>query len=220
MKIDSSKVLIGILIILVAFLVYRTYVPEVPNTNGPTDGMIWTLGPDDAPVKITEWSDFECPYCQGAFGSNQQVMNALKQNDPTWVPAIPVLNEFAKNGKVQLTFKHFPLSGHRNAQKAAEAAECAGAQGKFWEMHDKLFSEGVTGGVFAFKNYAAQLELNIKKFNECLDSGATARKISADNQEGQQNGISATPGFLVNGKLVKGAQSGKLFEQIVNQIAG
>ena len=147
-------------------------------------------GDEDAPVTIIEWSDFECPFCARFYRDT-----------------LPLIEEeYIKTGKVKLVFRDFPLSFHQNAQKAAEAAECAGEQGKFWEMHDLLFEQGVEGGTVGFKQYAKQLGLNTAKFNECLDSGAMASEVRKDTADGAAAGIQGTPGFLINGKLVSGAQ--------------
>lgn len=157
-------------------------------------------GDDDAPVTIIEWSDYECPFC-GRF---------YKETLPS------IEKEYIKTGKVKLVYRDFPLSFHANAQKAAEAAECAGEQDKYWEMHDLLFGSGVQGGVAGFKQYAQQLGLNTGKFNQCLDSGAMAPEIRKDFADGSAVGIQGTPGFLVNGKLISGAQPFSVFQQVID----
>ena len=157
-------------------------------------------GDKDAPVTIIEWSDFECPFC-GRF----------------YRDTLPLIEEeYIKTGKVKLVFRDFPLSFHQNAQKAAEAAECAGEQGKFWEMHDLLFEGGVQDGTAGFKQYAKQLGLNTAKFNECLDSGAMASEVRKDTADGAAAGIQGTPGFLINGKLISGAMPFSNFKQIID----
>ncbi len=156
-------------------------------------------GDDDAPVTIIEWSDFECPFC-GRFYSDT-------------LPSIE--EQYIKTGKVKLIYRDFPLSFHANAQKAAEAAECAGEQKKYWEMHDLLFENGVQGGVAGFKQYAKRLGLNTAKFDQCLDSGAMAGEVRKDMADGTTAGIQGTPGFLVNGKLVSGAQPFSVFQQVI-----
>src|SRR3989338_1136042 len=157
-------------------------------------------GDKDAPVTIVEWSDFECPFCARFF---EQTLPSIEE-------------EYIKTGKVKLIYRDFPLSFHTQAQKAAEAAECAGEQGKYWEMHDLLFEEGVQGGVAGFKQYAKQLGLNTAKFNTCLDSGAMASEVQKDMADGAAVGIQGTPGFIVNGKLVSGAQPFAVFKQVID----
>ncbi len=157
-------------------------------------------GDKDAPVTIVEWSDFECPFCARFY---QQTLPSIEE-------------EYIKTGKVKLVYRDFPLSFHPNAQKAAEAAECAGEQGKYWEMHDMLFEQGVQGGVAGFKQYAKNLGLNTAKFDTCLDSGAMAGEIQQDTADGAAAGIQGTPGFIINGKLVSGAQPFAVFKQVID----
>lgn len=159
------------------------------------------LGDKNAPVTIIEFSDFECPFCARFY---QQTLPLIKEN-------------YIKTGKVKLVYRDFPLSFHPNAQKAAEAAECAGEQGNYYEMHDLLFEKGVSGGVASFKQYAKDLGLDTTKFNECLDSGKFASEVQKDFQDGQNYGVSGTPTFFINGIKVVGAQPYNVFEQIIEQ---
>lgn len=162
-------------------------------------------GSPNAPVTIVEWSDFECPFCARFYSQT------LAQID----------EEYIKTGKVKLVYRDFPLSFHQNAQKSAEAAECAGEQGKYWEMHDLLFEQGVTGGVTQYKQFASQIGLNTAEFNTCLDSGAMAGEVQKDFNDGQRAGIQGTPGFVVNGQVVSGAQPFSVFKQIIDaELAG
>jgi len=138
------------------------------------------LGNKNAPVTIIEFSDFECPFC-GRFFS--QTLPSIKKS-------------YIDTGKVKLVYRDFPLSFHPNAQKAAEAAECAKEQGKFWEMHDLLFEKGVSGGINSFKQYAKDLGLDTVKFNSCLDSGRYTNEVQKDSQDGQSYGVSGTPTFF------------------------
>jgi protein-disulfide isomerase len=156
-------------------------------------------GDPDAPVTIVEWSDFECPFCARFYS------DTLGQID----------EQYIKTGKVKLVYKDFPLSFHPQAQKAAEASECAGKQDKFWEMHDLLFEKGVVGGVTTFKQYASDLGLDSSKFDSCLDSGETAQGVQADMALGGQSGIQGTPGFIVNGQVISGAQPFTVFQQVI-----
>lgn len=157
-------------------------------------------GDANAPVTIIEWSDFECPFCTRFY------TETLGQ----------VEKEYISTGKVRFIYKDFPLNFHANAQKAAEAAECAGEQEKYWEMHDKLFEEGVNGGVGSFKQFASDIGLDTAKFNDCLDSGEMTSEVQEDFSEGSALGISGTPGFIINGKLVSGAQPFEVFKQIID----
>src|SRR3989304_9730917 len=125
-------------------------------------------GDKNAKVTLIEFSDFQCPFC--ALYVNQTL------------PQIE--NDYIKTGKVKYVFKDFPLSIHQNAPKAAEAALCAGEQGKYWEMHDLLFKNQKALGPDNLSSYAKDLALDTSKFKECLDSGKYAAKIKKDMEEG------------------------------------
>ena len=157
-------------------------------------------GDENAPVTIIEWSDYECPFCARFYSETETLID----------------EQYVKTGKVKFVYRDFPLGFHANAQKAAEAAECAGEQGKYWEMHDLIFEQGVQGGVTGFKQYAKQLSLDTAKFDDCLDSGAMAGEIQQDMADGAAVGIQGTPGFIVNGKLVSGAQPFAVFKQVID----
>ena len=156
-------------------------------------------GDANAPVTIIEFSDYECPFCA------RFVRDTLGLID----------EQYIKTGKVKLVFRDFPLSFHAQAQKSAEAAECAGEQGKYFEMHDILFEKGVNGGVSSFKQYAKDIGLNSATFDTCLDSGSMAQEVQKDMRDGQAAGITGTPGFIINGQKVSGAQPFSVFQQII-----
>jgi len=183
---------------------------NVPANTGPSDtgtavdmtgfiddDEVW--GKDNAPVTIIEWSDYECPYCEAFYTQTEG----------------QIMKNYVETGKVKFVYRDFPLSFHPQAQKAAEAAECAGEQGKYKEMHDLLFEKGVASGVTGFKQYAKDLSLDTTKFNTCLDTGAMAAEVAKDMADGQAAGIQGTPGFLINGKLVSGAQPYQVFQQAI-----
>jgi protein-disulfide isomerase len=145
-----------------------------------------TRGPAAAPVIILEWSDFQCPFCREV----QPVLARL-------------LTEFPDT--VRLVFKDFPLRSHELAVPAALAARCAGAQERFWEYHDMLF---LTQPAFArdeLTAYARRLGLDTARFGDCLDSAAPRDAIVADQREGREAGVRATPTFFVNGRKIEGA---------------
>lgn len=157
-------------------------------------------GSFDAPVTLVEFSDFECPFCAKFAPTLDKILSDYK-------------------GKVRLVYKYYPLSFHPNAQKAAEAAECASEQGKFWEYHDKLFANLDNGfSVDNFKQWAGDLDLNTAKFNKCLDSDKYADKVQADSQEGSEKGVSGTPATFVNGELVSGALPYASFKQVIDKL--
>lgn len=154
----------------------------------------------NAPITLVEFSDFECPFCERHYPTMNQILN----NYPD---------------QVRIIYKHFPLSFHPNAQKAAESSECASEQGKFWEYHDKLFDNQPNGfSADKFKQWAVELKLNAKKFNDCLDSDKYAQKVQADFQEGAQTGVNGTPATFINGQLVSGAMPYESFKQIIDSL--
>ncbi|MBU1104686.1 thioredoxin domain-containing protein [Patescibacteria group bacterium] len=154
----------------------------------------------DSPITLVEFSCFECPFSA--------------RHNPT---LIKILDDY--KGKVRLVYKHFPLGFHPNAQKAAEASECADEQGKFWEYHDKLFENFQLGySIENFKQWAKDLGLNSGKFNDCLDSGKFAQKVRDDFQEGSAKGVNGTPATFINGQLVSGALPYESFKQIIDNL--
>jgi protein-disulfide isomerase len=161
-------------------------------------------GPKDAKITLIEYSDFECPFCLRHEDTLNQVLSNFK-ND------------------VRLVYRHYPLTSiHPEAQKAAEATECAGVQGKFWEMHDKVFAANAAGqmNVQKWKDTAKELGLDVNKFNKCLDGGEMASRVSKDMQEGSDAGVSGTPATFVNGQMVEGAVPYATFESIIKQNGG
>jgi protein-disulfide isomerase len=154
-------------------------------------------GPKDAPVTIVEFSDFQCPYCIRV------------------APTLEKLRE-AYADKIRIAFRDFPLPFHPLAPKAAEAAACAGSQGKFWEMHDKLFAVNGKLQVAELKTYATELGLDGEAFNACLDSGTLAADWKADLQAGQRYGVTGTPAFFINGRMFVGAQPYESFAAVID----
>jgi protein-disulfide isomerase len=172
----------------------------VPKVQVAAEGQL--KGEPSAPITIVEFSDFECPFCSKAEASVKQVMEAYK-------------------GKVRLYFRDFPLPFHSKAQKAAEAALCAAEQGKFWEMHETLFANQQALDVPALKEHAKKLTLDAKKFGECLDSGSMASKVEASKKAGESVGVTGTPAFFINGRMISGAQPFEKFKELIdNELAG
>ena len=163
--------------------------------GGPDDP---SIGPDSAPVEIVEFSDFECPYCR---------------------QAAPVLKQVAAEhrGQVRLVWKDFPLPAHPSAESAAEAAHCAQAQGKFWEYHDVLFRNQHALAPQNLGKLAAEVDLNVNEFNECVGSGRYRTKVAAGLDEGKSAGVSATPTVFINGRLVMGAVPIDMYRRIVRE---
>jgi len=184
--------------------------PREPTAPAPTVDMEKLIddddvkGSDDAPVTIVEFSDYECPFCK----------RHVEQTYPQ------IVEKYVDTGKVNYVFRDFPLSFHKNAQKASEAAECAGDQDKYYEMHDLLFAQGVAGGVDSYKGFAGDLGLDQSEFDNCLDSGKHAQEVQQDMRDGASAGVKGTPGFIINGKLVSGAQPYSVFEAAIEEALG
>jgi protein-disulfide isomerase len=155
-------------------------------------------GPEDAPVTIVEFSDFECPYCS-------RVVPTLKR----------VKEEYGD--QVRLVFKQYPLPSHPHAQKAGEASLCAHDQGKFWELHDAMFEDQQNLGPEALVAKAERLGLDVGTFRECLQSGRYAEAVEEDLREGARAGVSGTPAMFVNGRLVSGAVPYEQIAQVIDE---
>jgi protein-disulfide isomerase len=151
-----------------------------------------------APIEIVEFSDFQCPFCQRAFPTVQQVL--------------------AKYGdKVHLVYRHFPLSIHPNARGAAEAAACANQQGKFWEYHDRLFSDPTKLSEADLKAHAASVGLDTTAFNACVDGRQTSAEVDKDMKDAEALGVTGTPAFFINGRSLEGAQPIEAFAQLIDE---
>ncbi len=127
-----------------------------------------------------------------------------------------VLTEY--RGKVRLVYKDFPLSGHALARPAAEAARCAGAAGKYWEYHDRLFQAQPNFATADLFRYASDLGIPAETFAQCLDSGRFRNLVEADIQQGRQLGVSATPTFFINGLRLEGAVPVETFRRVVDMM--
>lgn len=164
------------------------------------------LGDKKAKVVLIEFSDFQCPFCRRF-----------------WKEALPLLKkEFIDTGKIKFVYRDFPLSFHPAAQPAAEASECAKEQGKYWELHDKIFEEQeklgegtVQFGVSDIKKWAKEIGLNQNQFNECLDSGEYKSEVEKDAADGATAGVNGTPTVFVNGKKIVGAQPFSVFKAAI-----
>jgi protein-disulfide isomerase len=156
-------------------------------------------GPQDAPVTIVEFSDFECPYCSRVLPTLEQVVANYEDS-------------------VRVVFRQFPLNSiHARAQKAAEASLCADDQGKFWEMHDAMFARQKELAVPNLKEMAAELSLDAEAFASCLDGSKYAEQVAADLEAGQAAGVSGTPAMFINGRFVNGAVPYEALAAIVDE---
>jgi protein-disulfide isomerase len=157
-----------------------------------------TLGPADAPVKIIEYADYQCPYCK----QMQPLIKRLREEFPN---------------KTQLIYEDFPLPMHANAQKAAEGAHCAGDQGKYWEFHDAIFDHTGSLDVTNLKGMAKTVKLDQASFDQCLDSGKHGADVAKGQIQGKVLGITGTPTFFINGHMVTGAAKYEVLRDIVAQ---
>ncbi|MFZ0319756.1 MAG: thioredoxin domain-containing protein [Candidatus Sulfotelmatobacter sp.] len=155
-------------------------------------------GKETAPVTIVEFSDFQCPFCAGAVIPLQRLLAA---------------NE----GKVRFVFKNFPLAIHADSRLAHMAALAAGEQGEFWEMHDLIFAHQHTIKRADLMDFAAQLQLDMSKFQKDIESPQMAARIENDKSEGERLGIAGTPSFVVNGEIVAGFFAEKIQAEIDGQ---
>lgn len=169
-------------------------------------------GKKDAPVTLIEFSDYQCPFCSRFF------QNTL----PT------LTTEYIDTGKVRHVFRDFPLDQiHPQARKAAEAAHCAGDQGKYWEMHDVLFQNQKALQTDQLKGYARTLGLDSATFNSCLENGKYSTEIQKDLDDGVKAGVRGTPAFFVGrtkpdntveGLLISGAHPFPVFRQEIERL--
>ncbi len=178
-------------------------IKQVKRYPVPEDGDP-SFGPSDAPITIIEFSDFQCPYCQ-------------KWHNEVWkklVAAYPT--------QIRLVYRDFPLySIHPDAAPAANAAECANEQSKYWEFHDLLFSGNEGLGEAAYQNYASSLNLNMASFQQCLDENRYETEVTADFEYASGIGIQSTPTFFVNGVALIGAQPYEVFKEVIDlELAG
>ena len=165
------------------------------------------LGDPKAKVTIVEFSDFQCPFCRRF-----------------WKDTLPqIKKEYIDTGKARFIYRDYPLSFHPGAQVAAEATECAKEQGKYWEMHDKIFEEQekkgqgtIQFGASDLKTWASKIGVDVKSFNQCLDAGKYKAEVEKDFADGSSYGVSGTPTTYVNGKPMVGALQFSAFKTAID----
>ncbi len=144
------------------------------------------LGPADAPATLVEYGDYECPFCRGAFRDVHRLLDRYP-------------------GKIRFVFRNFPITQvHPHAEQAAEAAEAAAAQGKFWDMYELLLQDSSDLDLDSLLRYADRLGLDVARFRNEVVGNVYAEKISNDISEGIRNGVNQTPKFYVNGRRIDG----------------
>jgi protein-disulfide isomerase len=179
-----------------------------PDSNITRADLARIQGSPTAPVWVIEVSDFQCPYCK-------------QWHDQTY-PA--VRDQLVRTGKVRLAYVNFPLSIHAHAFPAAEAAMCAAAQDKFWQMHDALFAsqarwenDGTPGTVF--DSLARSTGVDMKRWRQCVSAGTMRPLIEADHDRASRAGASATPSFMIGDELLTGAQPLAALQQAIDSAA-
>jgi protein-disulfide isomerase len=171
---------------------------EAPRTVVPIPPGAPSIGPADARVTVVEFTDYQCPFCHRAQAVVDQV-----------------LQRYA--GRIRYVHLDFPLDGHPEALPAARAARCAGAQGEFWEYHRDLMTSPGALDAADLQRRAAALRLDTSSFQACLSSGRYDQAIQASLQEGEELGVSGTPAYFVNGRMISGARPLDSFTELIDE---
>lgn len=197
---QDTKIIIGIglvtLLIIVGsvFFLSKPGTESTPSKTADTKKLIKNdshkIATEGAKITIVEFADFQCPACAAAHPVTKQIIKEYR-------------------GKINFVFRHFPLQIHKNAQVAAQAAEAAGEQKKFWEMHDILFEKqrewsDLDNPTDKFVEFASTLNLDTEKFKKSVESNAYAAKIRSDQDDGIAVYVDATPTFFINGQKNSG----------------
>lgn len=201
-KIKKPHIAAAVIIILIAAGAYfaMSFTPAQYQVKTPDDDNF--MGNESATVTMTEFSDFQCPFCARFFRDTEPQLK----------------KDYIDTGKIRFVYKHYPLPSHSNAQKSAEASECAadiGGQGAFWQMHDKMFQNNNLLSVSNLKRFAREIGLNGTDFDACLDSGAMRGRVLRDQEEGKKLGVTGTPGFFINDQKIEGAQPFSAFKAAI-----
>jgi protein-disulfide isomerase len=172
---------------------------EAPRSNVTVAASNPSVGSASAPITLVEFSDYQCPYC----GRVEPTLKRLRA---------------AYGDKIRFVWKDFPLTQiHPQAFKASEAAHCAGDQGKYWDLHDVLFSKQSELQLDDLKRHALTLGLKTDDFNQCLDSGKYAERVRDGVAEGGQLGVNSTPTVFINGRRFSGAQPYEVFAKAIDE---
>jgi protein-disulfide isomerase len=179
-----------------------TQEPQYIRYDIPTQGA-YALGPENAPITIVEFSDFQCPFCR-------------RWHEEVYEPLLAAYPD-----KIRLVYRHLPLTSiHPDAFPAAEAAMCAGEQDAFWQYHDKLFSSETLGSAI-YTQYAQELSLDTTSFEACMTEHKYQEAVQIDTDFAIDLGIRSTPTFFINGLAIVGAQPLDVFQQVIDkELAG
>lgn len=179
-------------------------------------------GREDAKVTVVEFADFQCPFSSIYAGFHTEGIKNLQEVDKTFAPAEPnIIKDYIESGKVRFVWKDFPFIGEESVW-AAEAARCAGDQGKFWQFHDYLFSyqKGENKGTFSrdnLKQFALALKLNTDEFNRCFDEAKYAKKVQDSLAYAESVEVNGTPTTFINGRMIVGAQNYEKFKVVIEE---
>ncbi len=172
--------------------------PQSPNIQVSIGKDDPVYGPDNAPLTIVEFSDYQCPACR----KNHEVVRELKQ---------------AYKDRIRWVFKDLPMPGHKWARGAALAARCAAEQGKFWQYQDLLFSSQEELSPDRLAHLATELGLQMEPFSQCLNAAKFQAQLEKDIEEAKKFGLNTTPTLVINNRLVSGAPPPDRFKQIIDE---
>jgi protein-disulfide isomerase len=172
--------------------------PELPKVNVTFSLQDPSSGSEKAPVTIVAFSDFQCSYCRRGHETMKEILDAYP-------------------GKIRLVQREFPLSFHKRARAAAEAALCAKDQGQFWTYADKLFANQQKLEDADLQKYAAELKLNAGEFGQCVSAHKYGEQIDRDMVAGEGFGVHGTPAYFVNGRFLSGAQPFESFKEVIDE---
>ena len=193
----------GVVLIAAIIIIFAVRNAQAPlqATNRVGEGTAW--GPANAPVVIEEYSDYGCHFCAVFAESTGRQLR----------------DEYESTGKVRFEFNHFIIGGPATAN-AANAAECAADQGRFWDYSDALFArQGTSADPFnksALKQYALDLGLDTEQFNRCVDADQHIEAVYQDSNLGRGRGVQATPTFFIGGQKIEGAESYQTFKSVID----
>lgn len=173
--------------------------PLIATLSPPVDAARdHVRGATDSPVTLVEYGDFQCPYCGDAYPRVQELLAHFGE-------------------RLRFAFRHMPLADlHPRAWPAAEAAEAAGAQGRFWEMHDRLFDHQLELGDAELRRHAEAIGLDVERFDRELREGIHAERVREDNDSGVRSGTPSTPRFFVNGVMYLGSATRVELEEAIS----
>ena len=198
---------------VLAYLIFKPQTVSIPanvvvKASDTTGFRGYLKGSPDAPVEITEFADFQCPFCQ-TFATLQ----------------MPTIDQrLIQTGRVRWRYRDFPLQQHPFSRLAAHSAACADEQGKYWAQHQRIYegqsewSEARDAGAI-FRNYAKEVGLDLGRYDACMKSGKYAGRIQASYNEGVQVGVNSTPTLLIGDRLYKGRFDSDAIIKMVDSIA-